>query len=78
MHPSLLFSFIWKKISADLSFADKVKIIKSYIPEKVKIFIDNNLNEELKYFQKKYQFKIEVLAENKMIIPEYKIELLNK
>ncbi len=68
---------ILKKIQ-HLAFADKVKIIKSYIPEKVKIFIDNNLNEELKYFQKKYQFKIEVLAENKMIIPEYKIELLNK
>ena len=68
---------ILKKIQ-HLAFTDKVKIIKSYIPEKVKIFIDNNLNEELKYFQKKYQFKIEVLAENKMIIPEYKIELLNK
>ena len=51
---------ILKKIQ-HLAFADKVKIIKSYIPEKVKIFIDNNLNEELKYFQKKYQFKILVL-----------------
>ena len=38
-----------------------------------KILID-----ELKYFQKKYSFKVEVLSEKKLIIPEYKIELLNK
>ena len=40
-----------------LAFTDKVKIIKSYVPEKVKMFIDENLSEELKYFQKKYSFK---------------------
>ena len=35
-----------------LAFTDKVKIIKSYVPEKAKMFIDENLSEELKYFQK--------------------------
>ena len=68
---------IIKKIQ-HLAFTDKVKIIKSYVPEKVKIFIENNLQDELKYFQKKYVFKIEILSDEKLIIPEYKIELLNK
>ena len=68
---------ILKKIQ-HLAFTDKVKIINSYVPEKVKIFIEKNLSDELKYFQKKYLFKIEILSNEKFIIPEYKIELLNK
>ena len=34
--------------------------------------------DELKYFQKKYSFKIEILSEDTLVIPEYKIDLLNK
>ena len=68
---------ILKKIQ-HLAFTDKVKIIKAFVPEKVKIFIEQNLIEEVKYFQKKYLFKIEILSDEKLIIPEYKIELLNK
>ena len=68
---------ILKKIQ-HLAFTDKVKVIKSYVPEKVKIFIEKNLLDELIYFQKKYSFKIEILSDPKLIIPEYKIDLLNK
>jgi ribonuclease E len=68
---------ILKKIQ-HLAFTDKVKIIKSYVPEKVKTYIEKNLLDELKYFQKKYLFKVEILSDEKMIIPEYKIDLLNK
>jgi len=68
---------VLKKIQ-HLAFTDKVKIIKSYVPEKVKIFIEKNFSDELKYFQKKYLFKIEILSDQKLIIPEYKIELFNK
>ena len=68
---------ILKKILS-LAFTDKVKIIKTYVPEKVKIFIEKNLLDELKFFQKKYLFKIEIYSDEKLIIPEYKIELLNK
>ena len=68
---------ILKKIQ-HLAFTDKVKIIKSYVPERVKLFIEINLFEELKFFQKKYILKIEILSDQKLIIPEYKIELLNK
>jgi len=68
---------ILKKIQ-HLAFTEKVKIIKSYVPEKIKIYIERNLFEELKYFQKKYLFQIEILSDHKLIIPEYKIDLLNK
>jgi ribonuclease E len=66
------------KKTQHLAFTEKVKIIKSYVPVKVKLFIERNLLEELNYFQKKYLFKIEILSDEKLIIPEYKIELLNK
>ena len=68
---------ILKKIQ-HLAFTDKVKIIDSYVPEKVKIHIERNLLEELKYFQKKYSLQIKILSDNSFIIPEYKINLLNK
>ena len=68
---------ILKKIQL-LSFTDKIKLVKSYLPQKVKTFFDKNFQEELKYFQKKYLVKIEILSNEKLIIPEYKIELLNK
>ena len=68
---------IIKKIEL-LAFTNKVKIIKTYIPEKVKLFIKANLNKEIEYFEKKYSFKIIFSSDNRLIIPEYKIELLNK
>jgi len=68
---------IIKKIEL-LAFTNKVKIIKAYIPEKVKIFIENKLSREIEHFEKKYSFKINLLADTKLVIPEYKIDLLNK
>ena len=68
---------ILKKIQ-HLAFTDKVKIIKSFVPEKVKIYIENNFLEEIKYFQNKYSLKFEILSDQTLIIPEYKIDLLNK
>ena len=61
-----------------LAFTDKVKIINAYVPEKVKLYIEKNLLEELKYFQKKYSFEVKILSEERFVIPEYKINLLNK
>jgi len=68
---------ILKKIQ-HLAFVDKVKIINSYVPEKVKIYIEKNLLDELKYFQKKYSFEVKIQSNDQFIIPEYKIDLLNK
>ena len=68
---------IIKKIEL-LAFNNKVKIIKAYVPEKVKLYIDNKLYKEIEYFEKKYSFKINFLPDAKLIIPEYRIDLLNK
>ncbi len=68
---------IIKKIEL-LAFTNKVKIIKAFIPEKVKLYIEGTLSKEIDYFQKKFLFKINFLSDSKLIIPEYKIELLNK
>ena len=68
---------IIKKIEL-LAFTNKVKIIQTYIPEKVKLYIENKLSKEIEYFQKKYLFKINFITNTKLVIPEYKIELLNK
>ena len=35
-----------------LAFNNKIKIIKAYVPEKVKLYIETNLSKELSYFQK--------------------------
>ena len=48
------------------------------LPEKAKIYIETNLFDELKYFQKKYSFEIKIFSDNRLVIPEYKIDLLNK
>ena len=68
---------IIKKIEL-LAFTNKVKIIKAYIPEKVDLYVKNNLSKEIQYLEKKYSFKIEFFAGAELIIPEYKIELLSK
>jgi ribonuclease E len=68
---------IMKKIEM-LAFTNKIKFIKVYVPEKVKLYIDSILKKEIEYFEKKYGFKIEALADPVLIIPEYKIHLSNK
>ena len=47
---------IIKKIKS-LAFTEKVKIIKAHIPEKVKKFIELNLNEEIDYLRKKIRIQ---------------------
>ena len=73
----LIIQKIVKKIEM-LAFNNKIKIIKAYVPEKVKLYIETNLSKELSYFQKKYPYKIELNEKAEFIIPEYRIELLNK
>ena len=68
---------IIKKIEM-LAFTNKIKIINAYIPEKIKLYIEAVLKKEIDYFQKKYSFKIELIADPELIVPEYRINLLNK
>ncbi len=56
----------------------KAKFVKLKISEKVSNFIKENFIEDLKYFEKKNKIKIDIIADNSLIVPEYIIELQNK
>ncbi len=66
-----------KKIEM-LAFNNKIKIIKAFLPDKVCAYINTYFSKEMDYFKKKYSYSIEFIASPLLIIPEYKIELLNK
>ena len=66
------------KKGEESGFTNKAKIINIYIPEKVKVFIEQNLIKEIEHFKKKYKLEFNLIADKNLIIPEYKIDLLNK
>jgi len=66
------------KKAEELIFLNKAKITNISIPEKVKIFIEKNLFKQIKYFHTKYKIEFNLIADNNLVIPEYKIDLLNK
>ena len=66
------------KKAEELAFSNKAKIINIYIPEKVKAHIERNLDKEINYFRKKYKIEFNLISDKNLILPEYKINLLNK
>ena len=68
---------IIKKIEM-LAFTNKIKFINVNVPDKIKLYIDSQLSKEINYFKNKYNFKIEFMGDPALIVPEYKIQLLNK
>ena len=60
------------------SILKKAKFVKLTISEKIKDFINENFKENIKYFENKNKIKIEIVADNSLVIPDYKIELQNK
>ena len=67
----------FKKIEA-LEFSNKTKIASAFIPNKVSSFLNDYFKKEILFFEKKYKFKINVIPDNDLIIPEYKIHLFNR
>ena len=81
----------WKVTLTDESFAMKIlklvevkavltkaKFVELKICEKISDFIKENFIEDLKYFEEKNLIKIDIIADNSLIIPEYIIDLQNK
>jgi ribonuclease E len=81
----------WKVALTDESFAMKIlklvevkavltkaKFVELKICEKISDFIKENFIEDLKYFEEKNLIKIDIIADNSLIIPEYIIDLQNK
>ena len=66
------------KKGEELAFADKAKFINISVSAKVKTFIEKNLKKELNHFKIKYKLEFNIIADNNLVIPEYKIDLLNK
>ena len=73
-------SFALKVIrkAEEKAFSYKAKIINITIPEKIKKFIEENLSKEVNFFKKKYKLEFNLIADKNLILPEYKIDLLNK
>ena len=56
----------------------KAKIVNASIPEKIKNFILDNFQKDLKYLEKKYKIKINLLGDKFLLVPEYDISFENK
>ena len=46
--------------------------------KKFQIFLKENFIQDLTYFEKKNKIKIDIISDNKLIIPEYIIDFKNK
>jgi ribonuclease E len=57
---------------------NKAKIVELRVCEKISDFLKENFIDDLNYFEKKNKIKIDVIADNTLIIPEYIINLQNK
>ena len=66
------------KKSEELAFSNKVKIININVPLKVKTYIEENLIKEINHFRTKHKLEFNIISDNILLIPEYKIHLLNK
>jgi len=80
----------WKVTLTDESFAMKIlklvevkavltkaKFVQLKICEKISDFMKENFIEDLNYFENKNKIKIDIIADNSLIIPEYIIDLQN-
>ena len=56
----------------------KAKFVELRICEKISDFMKENFIDDLKYFEDKNKIKIDIIADNSLIIPEYIIDLQNK
>jgi len=68
---------ILKKIET-LALSNKAKIASAFIPNKVSSFLNHRSKKEMLFFEEKYKFKINIIPDNDLIIPEYKIHLFNR
>jgi len=66
------------KKSEESAFSNKAKIVNINIPEKVKIYIEENMSKEINYFKKRNKMEFNLIGDKSLILPEYKICLLNK
>ena len=57
---------------------NKAKLVEVTTPEKIKNFLNENFKDDLIYIEKKNKIKINLTGDLSLLVPEYKIEFLNK
>ena len=60
------------------AISSKAKIVNANMPEKIKSFVSENFHKDLKYLEKKYKIKINLLGDKIFLVPEYEISFENK
>ena len=81
----------WKVALTDESFAQKLlkivelkavilkaKFVDVRVCQKISDFLKENFIDDLTYFEKKNNMTIDIITDNSLIIPEYKIDFQNK
>jgi ribonuclease E len=66
------------KLTEEQALSNKIKNVNIKVAEKVIKTIKEQFDDELSYCKKKHKLQINFISDNSLIIPEYKIELLNK
>jgi ribonuclease E len=66
------------KLVEEQALSNKIKNVNIKVAEKVSKTIKEKFDDELSYCKKKHKLQINFISDNSLIIPEYKIELLNK
>ena len=72
------FSLKVLKIVETKSILNKAKHVELRICEKLSNFMKENFIEDLKYFETKNKIKIDIIHDNSLVIPEYKINFKNR
>ena len=72
------FAFKLLKLVELKAVINKAKFVDLKVCEKISDFLKENFIDDLTYFEKKNKIKIDIITENKLIIPEYIIDLKNK
>ena len=81
----------WKVALTDESFTQKLlkivelkavilkaKFVEVRVCEKISDFLKENFIDDLTYFEKKNKMTIDIITDNSLIIPEYKVDFQNK
>ena len=72
------FSFKILKLAEEQAISNKIKNVNISVSEKVCENIKEQFDDQLSYCKKKHKLQLNFIYNNSLIIPEYKIELLNK
>ena len=72
------FSFKILKLAEEKAISNKIKKVNIKVSEKVSKNIKKKFDDELLYCKRKHKLQLNFIDDNSLIIPEYKIELLNK